>query len=66
MTLEEAKLKHEQLVRLIERYSKEYYVSSYNVYGKGTVLKSMNRNSDGNTLVTTRNYDGTYTTKSIK
>ena len=26
MTLEEAKLKHEQLVRLIERYSKEYYV----------------------------------------
>ncbi len=47
-------------------YSKEYYVSSYNVYGKGTVLKSMNRNSDGNTLVTTRNYDGTYTTKSIK
>ncbi len=48
-------------------YPKEYYVSSYNVYGsQGIVLKSMNKTPDGGIVISSRNYDGTYSTKTIK
>ncbi len=50
----------------LNSYPKEYYVSSYKVYDStGTLAKAMNKNDNGNTVVSTRNFDGTYSSKII-
>lgn len=48
-------------------YPKEYYVSSYKVYDKtGLVSKELNRDNNGIINITTKNYDGTYSSKMVK
>lgn len=50
----------------LNSYPKEYYVSSYKVYDvTGNLSKAMEKNENGNTVVSTRNLDGTYSSKII-
>ncbi len=53
------------MVLMPKSYSAEYYVSSYNVYDANSkLLKSMQKNN-GETVISTRNPNGKYSTKTL-
>lgn len=62
---EAPKRKTIDMVLMPKSYSSEYYVSSYNVYDANSkLLKSMQRNN-GQTVISKRNPDGKYSTKTL-